>query len=441
MGVAVLVVAAPGPLVDVRPAQVSAGAGEELVLSTVRPAPTGPDGRTLTVVRFGATAAEVERSSLDLSAEAAWWDAGHGLWLLDGRGLLRLPARTRIAALETPLAWMGPTTPAQAGLVVDLDRDSRAELLVWAGGAVHGFGEDGTSWGSIPAPAAGSLSATAALGGQAMSATVQAPPVAVADVDGDGVEDVLVIHPDTVAAFLSGPGTLGQRTQRWPLPPILAASQADAEAGWTIGARWADLTGDGRADLLASRVDSSGGMAATEAELQLWVGTGTGSGLAAPQVVRTGAGSIEVFPVDLDGDGDLDVLVPQVRIDVGALAQAVLSQSFDAELVAYPMEDGRLGSPRPMHRVRVSLDGEQAAWSLFEDLSGDGRPDLAYITDQRLQCFAALPDRIGLADMPWVDVPVPFGVDNLWSVDLTGDGVAELVGWSPGESRLLVVRL
>lgn len=434
----VLTLVAPGPVVDVRPAAVSGGPAEQLVLATPRPQASGPDGLALTVVSFAADGAESGRQTLSLAPEAAWWDAGHGVWLLDGEGLLRLPGRERIARIETPLSWMGPTTPARAGLVVDLDRDQRAELLLWAAGAVHAFGEDGAAWGQVPAPMAGTLSAAGALGGQALSATLQAPPVAVADVNGDGLEDILIIGAERIDVALTAAGAVGAGRLRWRLPEVLAKAQTDAEAGWTVGARWGDLTGDGKADLLATRIDS-GGLASTEAELQLWRGTGTG--LVGPQVVRTGAGSLEVFPVDLDADGDLDVLVPQIGIDVGALAQAVLSQSIDAELVAYPMEDGRLGSPVALHRVRVSLDGETASWSLFEDLSGDGRPDLAVLRDGRLRCYAARADRLGLASQPWIDVSVPFATENLWAVDLTGDGVAELVGWTPGERRLLVVHL
>jgi hypothetical protein len=105
------------------------------------------------------------------------------------------------------------------------------------------------------------------------------------------------------------------------------------------------------------------------------------------------------------------------------------------------MEAGRLGAPQALHRVRMSLDGEPAAWSLFSDLTGDGRPDLAVLRGGRLRCYASTGDGIALSAQPWVDIAVPMMADNLWAVDLTGDGRAELVAWSPGSDQLLVVRL
>ncbi len=432
-----LTLSAPGPLVDVRVADADGDGVQELVLATALGSGTGPMGLELTVMEVGQTG-ETGRRSHRLPPQAAWWDAGHGLWVVDGEGLRRLDGE-RVATVPTPLAALGPATPKRTTLVRDLDRDGVPELLVLCLGELRVMGSDGLAWGGVPAPLEGVLSAESATGGQVLAVSHRSPPVVAGDVDGDGVEDLLVLRGDSIEVHKVLPGRVGVEHQSWDLPALLAPpppGQADDEA-WAQDVRWADLTGDGRLDLLVHRVRSDDTLAGTEAELHLLPGTGTGLGPV--QVVPTGAGSAEAHVVDLDGDGDLEVVLPQVDLDVTNLAQAVFTRSVDVEVVALEMADGVLGPPQRLAEVPVDLEGGDSAWSWFEDLDGDGLVDLALALDGQL--IGLRGTGLGLREDPWIERALPVPVAHLWAHDLTGDGAAELVGWAPGATELVVVRL
>ncbi|MCB9795264.1 MAG: VCBS repeat-containing protein [Alphaproteobacteria bacterium] len=416
----------PGEVVDLRAADVDGDGDEELVVVTAAGA-----GSRLTVVDLDAAGDAALRSHV-LPAEATWWDAGRGLWGVDARGLRRLDVDQRVFTADTGLP-QAPATPTRAGLVVDLDHDGRAELLVRGAEQLWVVREDGTLWGSVPALPAVRLEASARWGGQVAATTIAPPALAIADVDGDGVDDLLFIDGREVRAHVVVPGAISPTPQRWPLPEALREDLPDSELTW---ARWGDLDGDGKADLLVHRL-RTGTLAETEAEL-VWL-RGTGRGLGAPQVIPTGAGSAEAYPVDLDADGDLDVLIPQVPLDVGNLAQAVFDRSVDVSLTLLPMEGGRLGAARSLGTMSLPVEDSAAAWGMFEDLDGDGLPDLAVAVNGQLRVRPGTGD--GVARQASVELPLGLAATNLWALDLTGDGAAELVGWAPGEARVVVVRL
>ncbi|MFT5681501.1 MAG: hypothetical protein ACI8RZ_002407 [Myxococcota bacterium] len=425
---------APGPIQDVRLADYD-GDGDREVIVTAQRSDGGLDLKIIDLDTDG----RPRHSSLTLPAVAAWWDAGHGLWVLDSDGLRTLPGAQHIAVGQSPLGGIGPTTPVLAPLVTNLDHDGQVELVLWETGAVSVVGEDGVSWGRIGLQAAGVLSVESWSGGMVLQVATRPPPITTADFDGDGIDDFVVIRDDVLEIHFTQTGRLSASTARWPLPALLAPASAERSTadGFTTSAHWRDLTGDGRADLLIHRIASDGRLTGTEAELSLL--TNTGRSLSAPQIIRTGAGSQDAFPIDLDGDGDLDVLIPQVVLAVGNLAQAILTRSVDVTLVAHMMQDARLGPAVPLFDVSLPLEGGKgAAWSLFEDIDGDGLPDLAVAVDGLLTCYRGQGTSVERAVMGTAALNAP--VENLWAADLTGDGRAELIGWAPGARELVVVR-
>ena len=316
----------------------------------------------------------------------------------------------------------------RAHLVVDLDADGDVELLVWGPGQLHVVG---ASWAAVPLTTRTVLEPRREHGGQVLASTLVPAAVAVADVDGDGTLEILVIDTD-----IRVHGPAGERA-RWPLPEALEGPDGD-DGSWTTDAHWADVDGDGRVDLVAHQLLHDSTLGGTSSRLHLQLGTAEGLGPA--QVVARDSGVDDLFLVDLDGDGDLDVLVPSLDLDVSNLAQALVTRSVDVELSVLAFEGGRLAEPRTLHELALPVEGDdKAAWSLFEDLDGDGLPDLAVAVGTELQVFRGRGDRVDTRVAASLELVAP--VEHLWAADLDGEGPAELVGWTPGGSTISVVGL
>src|SRR3989454_1013397 len=155
----------------------------------------------------------------------------------------------------------------------------------------------------------------ALLAGAALTSSAQAPAsfypavsfptgalpitVAVADLNGDGIPDLVVVNvgADTVSVLLGlADGTFGPKTD--------FATGAGARSV-AIG----DLNGDGVPDLVVSNVSAS----------TVSVLLGTGSGSFGPKTdFPTGAGARDVAIADLNGDGRLDVVV--ANADAGTVS-------------------------------------------------------------------------------------------------------------------------
>ena len=418
-----LTLSAQAPLTDVRAADVDGDGVSELVLASAQGA-----GLILEVVDGLLGGPQV---AVQLPGVASWWDAGHGLWVVDDQGLTEQVSGRRVLQAATALPRLGSGSPQRANLVVDLDHDGRVEVLVWARDSLMVVSESG-SWDNISLPSRTELELRSEEGGQVLSTTVVPASVAVADVDGDGQEELLVIATDIAVHGASG------ELARWPLPlGLVRPPVARGQESWTTDAHWADLDGDGRTDLLVHQLRSDGSLGGTESRVYLHLGTATGLGPA--QVVEREAGVDDLFVVDLDGDGDLDVLMPSLSLDIGNLAQAVMARSVDVELLLMPMEEGVLGPPRRLRELALPLEGDKAAWSLFEDLDGDGLLDLAVAVGSSLSVYLGEGDSV--SERAWMELELEGPVENLWAVDLSGDGAPELVGWAPGDARVSVIQL
>ncbi|MFE9045987.1 FG-GAP-like repeat-containing protein [Streptomyces sp. NPDC007818] len=165
------------------------------------------------------------------------------------------------------------------------------------------------------------------------------------DFSRDGREDVITREKSTGKLWLyPGNGTGG-----------LGARKLIGSGGWNAMSRIAafgDLTGDGRADLLA--VEKSTG------KLWLYPGTSTGT-LGARRLIGNGGwnGMNALTGVgDMTGDGRADLYA---------------REAATGKLWLYPGKTGALGS-----RVLVGTGGWNAKTSIIAngDWSGDGRPDL-----------------------------------------------------------------
>lgn len=183
-----------------------------------------------------------------------------------------------------------PQDVSNALAIIDLDQDGAPDILT---------GNIGTNRVLINDGSARFTDRTAELWPQDGDSRTQ--DIEIADVDGDGDDDVIVANEGQNELYLNSQGVLSNATAR-ALP-----SRIDE----TREIRAADLDGDGDLDLVVANVSF---LMAVSPRDYLLINDGTGVFSEGPQRFPEGErNNFTIQVADLDGDADLDVIVPDTQ--------------------------------------------------------------------------------------------------------------------------------
>jgi RecA/RadA recombinase len=186
--------------------------------------------------------------------------------------------------------------------------------------------------------------------------------IAVADLDGDGKQDIVTANGGSnTVSVLRNIGSNGVVSASSFAAPV---SFATGPAPWKVVV--ADVDGDGKPDLITVNQSDPNHKVSILRNLSVAVGITTNS--FAPAVDLSGADTGEALAVgDIDGDGKLDVVVGSYSGDTLAVYRnvgtpgSITTGSF-ATPVVFPVG-------ARVHTVAIG------------DLDGDGKPDLAAVTE------------------------------------------------------------
>lgn len=324
---------------------------------------------------FGYDAAGNLRSVVDPLGEATWYDYG------EGSGDPSLMVRN-IATVMT----------GRALAVTDINGDGDIDLIVGDEGGLSRvtlYTNDGSG----------------AFSPVQVSPNGKGVQVGAADFDGDGRVDIVAHRTDVGFSNTQKVSWFRNQTIGWGLREIIEET-AQSEIGVVEPA---DLDGDGDPDLLLARVrrDEDGdlipGSPSSPQHGVFWLendGSGTFDTVPA-HVIEAGTELQDVFVADLDGDGDLDVVLAESGkweendgdgaftehpLPLPASAELRLAEDFDgdgdpdllsmgdAERAWY--ENVAAGTSYVRHEIGPGGTGSPGASYLLADVDADGDLDL-----------------------------------------------------------------
>ncbi len=300
--------------------------------------------------------------------------------------------------------WMAPRY-ASTIQFADINGDGKADACGRAGARVTCVLSNGSGFGApVPGP---SWSDAAGWSLPEYYATVQ-----LADVNGDGKSDVCGRSPAGITCALSSGTAFGT--------PFAGPAWSDAD-GWNVPNRYrtirfADIDGDGRADVCGRSADGVHCAAST--------GSGFGPDIAGPawtDAVGWGraayASTLQL--ADIDGDGRADVCA---RGAAGIECALSTGTGFAPEF-AGPAWGDAAGWSAPAYYATI----------VFPDLDGDGRSDVCGRAPSGMTCALSTGSGFGapFAGPSWSDAAgwnQAHYYGTIGAGDVDGDGKDDLCG-------------
>jgi RHS repeat-associated protein len=233
---------------------------------------------------------------------------------------------------------------------------------------------------------------------------LDAPGVALVDMDGDGLPDILATDDARHRWWPNeGDGGFGVPREIDRVPAGMVVGRQ--------GVTFADLRGDGAADMI--RIDTRLSVAIENTAHGAW---GQPRISSQQPVLRVSATATRM--VDLDGDGVADLL----------------QSTPNGYLLSYADAAGGWSRPQAVshrsdaeHFPNVSLDDPGVE---LGDMTGDGLSDLVYVASGRVEYWpyygrGSWGARVRMRDAPVL--PAGFRRESLYLTDLDGDGLADLL--------------
>lgn len=399
-----LTIAAPGGPVSLDAGYLSSNDCEDLVVVTESPSAIRFYWQSITGLYHSHSLPTVDNEHVMLDSVPVSVQVGKLDDDLAADVLVLLSNNEAAAYYQRPTAPLWPPTPdvwfptgdgPRRALIGDLDGDPTADVAIATAG-----GSSIALYFAHPSPGYPSFSnSNSTIWGNATSA---ASMFATGDLNGDGVQDIIISYPSTksVAYALSG------------LPPLHYWVLADTQSKIVVD----DVNNDGFDDIVAMMPASS--VAA------IWLGNGTLPSGASVQFVNAESSIRDIALGDLNND---------------SLPDLVMSTSNSSITICY--NSGNPTAPFPFTKV---LTGVVTGSLAVGDFNSDGMEDLAFANDSSVICTIEVllqkdpGPSISLPSDLTLSASVSPGFDRIIAADVNGDGRPDLAGTMDGDARVFL---
>ncbi|MGC4057136.1 MAG: FG-GAP-like repeat-containing protein [Chitinophagaceae bacterium] len=320
------------------------------------------------------------------------------------------------ASFSKPVNFNTGTDPADISFG-DLNGDGRQDMAVFSLDSTISILRNNT----VP----GSITASSFITGTGIKLATDMARVVLSDIDGDGMEDLVVAYPNISPQLEVYRNTTipGSSTISFASSATMSVSSTPSTL-FTLTA--ADLDGDGKEDI-AVALTSEDSIAVLRN--QSTPGSAGVISFAAPVKFATVAKPEVIICADMDGDGKPELVTSSCRSDIAILRNTATAGTIDAASFAAP--------------ATISVTGGFCN-AIAADMNGDGKVDLTSLSGAMSgdlvvvwnECTSGSIAASNFVVMSW---PGTVMFSNSSAVgDLNGDGVPE---WITNDGLNSIVRV
>jgi hypothetical protein len=196
-----------------------------------------------------------------------------------------------------------------------------------------------------------------------------------------------------------------------------------------------DFDGDGFSDLVVTRQEGRG-IGGYTTTLDLYRGPLAGRSADAPtqRVILEDAMSYFISFDDVDGDGDMELAVPIVKLGLFDIVRILTTKSLKVTVRIFRLDENGLFETAPywLHEIQADIDFKGGAGEVVGKImnaNGDADKDLAITLEPRkLSVFTGNSRSVPrfFSRKPGIEIDTYADVD-LEAIDITGDGLDELI--------------
>jgi len=269
------------------------------------------------------------------------------------------------------------------------------------------------------------------------------PGLTRADDDGDGRLDLFALSRFSIWIFRLGPNGLPSTpTRRLALRAFTAAEELRHRAT-SLRLIVRDLDGDGRADLIVHR--TSGTLLRSHSVTAVYRNRGDGVRLEDPPwlLLDESDALSSADAIDLAGDGRAELVSSKIAFGIVQVARALAIRRIEIELRVFPLSGPVATLPRASWTGAVSLpldfsEGRVATVlpTAEGDWNGDGRKDLLYgLARDEIAIHLGVAGETGPGFGPRVATQRAPAKGSTCVADLDADGLDDLVLYDPRDEK------